>query len=224
MALLPGLIAFRTTRSRRSGDDQQDADRDLSRPGRTRARSSATADRSRWRHARVPRNVVAVTSSMPTRCLRGGGSTLGQKTVYDCGVYAPRSSGAPAADTSRAREQAGPERGTLSRIALAASWKRRSAPGNTPASRSTARAASWSTPASPRSAGDRDHFGPVVAGELSMSPMTSRSSTGTARGPLRHRRVCERGAAVALRGLEAARKVRDKIFLIAAGLLEAPRR
>jgi carbon-monoxide dehydrogenase large subunit len=114
-----------------------------------------------------------------------GGARSGRRRSTTAATIAPRSSRRwrPPTTRPRAPSRRGPgARGAISGSASAASWKRPgSARGNTPASRSTARAAWSSTPASPRSArGSRPPWPRSSPTSSRCRPMTSRSFTATA--------------------------------------------
>ena len=157
-----------------------------------------------------------------------GGSTLGQKTVYDCGDYrsafeqalAAADYKAVRAEQARARSEGrylGIGFGCVLEKAGLGPWEyaRVEVDGS-------GRVVVYSGVAAVGQ-GIETTLAQVVAGELSMSADDVTVVHGdSARVPFGIGGFASRGAAVALpAALEAARKVRDKIFLIAAGLLEA---
>jgi len=157
-----------------------------------------------------------------------GGATLGQKTVYDCGDYRSAFEQAlAAADYKAARaEQARARRegrylgigfGCVLEKAGLGPWEyaRVEVDG-------TGRVVVYSGVAAVGQ-GIETTLAQVVADQLQMSADDVTVVHGdSARVPFGIGGFASRGAAVALpAALEAARKVRDKIFLIAAGLLEA---
>jgi aerobic carbon-monoxide dehydrogenase large subunit len=157
-----------------------------------------------------------------------GGATLGQKTVYDCGDYRSAFEQAlAAADYKAARAEQARARGegrylgigfgcVLEKAGLGPwEYARVEVDG-------TGRVVVYSGVAAVGQ-GIETTLAQVVADQLQMSADDVTVVHGdSARVPFGIGGFASRGAAVALpAALEAARKVRDKIFLIAAGLLEA---
>jgi len=157
-----------------------------------------------------------------------GGATLGQKTVYDCGDYRSAFEQAlAAADYKAARAEHARARGegrylgigfgcVLEKAGLGPwEYARVEVDG-------TGRVVVYSGVAAVGQ-GIETTLAQVVADQLQMSADDVTVVHGdSARVPFGIGGFASRGAAVALpAALEAARKVRDKIFLIAAGLLEA---
>ena len=157
-----------------------------------------------------------------------GGATLGQKTVYDCGDYrsafeqalAAADYKAARAEQARARSEGryvGIGFGCVLEKAGLGPWEyaRVEVDG-------TGRVVVYSGVAAVGQ-GIETTLAQVVADQLQMSADDVTVVHGdSARVPFGIGGFASRGAAVALpAALEAARKVRDKIFLIAAGLLEA---
>jgi aerobic carbon-monoxide dehydrogenase large subunit len=157
-----------------------------------------------------------------------GGATLGQKTVYDCGDYRSAFEQAlAAADYKAARAEQARARGegrylgigfgcVLEKAGLGPwEYARVEVDG-------TGRVVVYSGVAAVGQ-GIETTLAQVVADQLQMSADDVTVVHGdSARVPFGIGGFASRGAAVALpAALEASRKVRDKIFLIAAGLLEA---
>ena len=157
-----------------------------------------------------------------------GGATLGQKTVYDCGDYRSAFEQAlAAADYKAARAEQARARGegrylgigfgcVLEKAGLGPwEYARVEVDG-------TGRVVVYSGVAAVGQ-GIETTLAQVVADQLQLSADDVTVVHGdSARVPFGIGGFASRGAAVALpAALEAARKVRDKIFLIAAGLLEA---
>ena len=157
-----------------------------------------------------------------------GGATLGQKTVYDCGDYRSAFEQAlAAADYKAARAEQARARGegrylgigfgcVLEKAGLGPwEYARVEVDGS-------GRVVVYSGVAAVGQ-GIETTLAQVVADQLQMSADDVTVVHGdSARVPFGIGGFASRGAAVALpAALEAARKVRDKIFLIAAGLLEA---